>query len=137
MQTVTKPKESDQDVEVRADPVEEQVRTNLNKFITESGYSQQQVADMAGIVQASLGRYCRGENAMPMSALPMLADVLGHSVSDFFQGAPPPGDLESAPAVFVRKRPGIVWTDEDQADTEQYLERIRSRRIKKRSAKKP
>lgn len=128
LQTVTKPKD--------LEPIDDLMRRNLVRFIDESGYSQLQVADMAGIPQANLGRYCRGENAVPANILPVLATVFGRTVSDFFASEPPPGDIESAPPVFLKRRPGATWTDEDQRDADEFLERLRSRRLKKKSTKK-
>lgn len=118
------------------DPVDEQIRRNLVRFIDESGYAQTQVADMSGVPQASLGRYCRGENAIPASALPGLAEVFGRSVSDFFVADPPAADLDNAPPVFLRHRPGATWSEEDQKDADEFLRRVRSRRTKRNSTKR-
>lgn len=128
MQPVTKPKD--------LEPIEELMRRNLVRFISESGYSQNQVADMAGIPQANLGRYCRGENALPARELSPLAAVFGRSEGDFFQASPPPADLDTAPPVFLKRRPGATWTDEDQRDAEEFLEKLRIRRAKKKATKK-
>src|SRR5688572_26872982 len=126
MQPVAKQKE--------LEPVEEQMRRNLEAFIKESGYTANEVADLSGV--ANLGRYLRGENAIPATALPALSEVLGHTPSDFFLANPPPGDLENAPPVFFRRRPGIVWTEDDQKDADEFLRRVRSRRTKKNAPRK-
>jgi transcriptional regulator with XRE-family HTH domain len=61
------------------DVMEERIRENLVRFLADSGYSQNQLADLSGIPQANLGRYLRGENAVPAHALAPLAQVFGCS----------------------------------------------------------
>jgi transcriptional regulator with XRE-family HTH domain len=127
MQTVTKVRD--------LSPNEERIRENLVRFIAESGYTQNAIADMSGVPQASLGRYIRGENAVPADALPMLSEVFGRSIADFFAIDPPPADIESAAPVFIRQRPGVTWTAEDQHDADEFLQKLRARRAKKKVKK--
>lgn len=138
MQPVAKTKEpSDSDGPVRANALEERLRVNLNRFIAQSGYSAQQVADLSGITQASLSRYTRGENALQADALLPLAQVFGRSVEDFYDRDPPPVDKEALEKnfLFLKSRPGFEPTEEDLADFEAFLERARKRREKKQKAK--
>ncbi len=140
MQVVAKTKEqSDTEGPVRADPVEERLRLNLIKFIGESGYSDVQVADLAGITQASLSRYKRGENAVASDALKRLAELFGRSTEDFYQREPPkPLPREEAVArtpMFLRARPEVQLTEEDLSDFEEFLEKVRGRREKKKGKK--
>lgn len=138
MQPVAKTKEQpDDEVPIRASALEERMRVNLLAFIAASGYSAQQVADLAGVTQASLSRYTRGENAIQADVLPALAQVLGRSVEDFYDREPPPlreNLLERFP-VFLKSRPGFEPTEEDLADFDTFLDRVRGRRSKKGKAK--
>ncbi len=122
---------------IRANALEERLRVNLVHFIDESGYSAQQVSDLAGITQASLSRYTRGENALQASAIQPLAQVFGRSVEDFYDRDPPPAkeDLLAKNFLFLRSRPGFEPTEEDLADFEAFMERARTRREKKKSKK--
>lgn len=135
MQAVAKAKEStEDDTPIRANALEERMRVNLLRFIEESGYSAQTVADLTGITQASLSRYTRGENALQASALPALAQVLGRRVEDFYDREPPPldrGALEKS-FLFLKSRPGFEPTEEDLVEFEEFLERARKRREKKK-----
>lgn len=117
------------------DPHDERIRVNLVKFIEESGYSTNTVADLSGIPQANLGRYTRGENAVPASALPALAAVFGRSVNHFYEIDPPPVDIDEAAPVFFRARPGLELSAEDHKDIDETIERIRIRRTKKAKTK--
>lgn len=114
------------------------MRVNLRLFIEQSGYSAQEVADLSGITQASLSRYTRGENAIPGSALPSLAQVLGRKVEDFYDRDPPPIDRDvlARNFLFLKSRPGFEPTEEDLVDFEAFLERARKRREKKKGGGK-
>lgn len=133
MQVVNKSDESP----VRLNAREERARKNLERFITESGYSVTQVADLAGIPQATLSRYVTGKNAISIDVLHPLAEVLGRaSIDDFFNPEPPPqksaAELEAAQPMFARARPGFEPTEEDLADFQNFLRRVQSRREKKK-----
>src|ERR1043165_10082961 len=122
MQVVNKSDESP----VRTNAREEGVRRNLEMFITKSGYSVTQVADLAGIPQATLARYVQGKNAISIEALMPLAEVLGReSVDDFFNPDPPrqktAAELEAAQPMFARSRPGFEPTEEDLADFQELV----------------
>lgn len=137
MQAVAKARDSS-DHPVRENVMEERLRVNLARFITESGYTANQVADMAGIPQATLGRYVRGENAISADVLPSLAAVFGRDIGDFYNANPPPApqNLEEAQPLFFRARPGVTVTAEDLRDWEEFLEKVKTRRAKKLPPKK-
>lgn len=132
MQAVAKVSDSE-DHPIRENAIEERIRRNLAAFIEQSGYSANQVADLAGVPQTTLGRYLRGENAVSVEYLKPLADVFGRRVDDFYdkEPPPPPADLETARPAFLRSRPGVNLTEEDLADFDAFLERLKSRRAKK------
>lgn len=134
MQPVAKTDE--ESTPVRADAVEERLRINLIRFIKESGYSDVQVADLSGIAQASLGRYKRGENAIPSDALKRLAELFGRSTEDFYQRepprAPPREEAVARLPFFLRARPEINITEADIEDFNEFLEKARKRRAKKK-----
>lgn len=142
MQGMAKAKESPgekrpSDAPVRANAREERMRRNLEQFIKDSGYSTTEVADMAGIPQANLGRYTRGDSSIPGDALEPLARVLGReSVDDFYATDPPKqrtrDELEVMQPIFAKSRPGFEPTEEDLRDFEEYLAKVRSRRDKKK-----
>lgn len=135
MQAMTKKDESgDNNVPVRVDAIEERIRVNLNRFLDESGYSITMAADLAGIPQASLSRYIKGENAVPSDVLLPLAQVFGRKIEDFYDRAPPPApkNLEEHAPVFLRSRPGFQLTEEDLSDWNRFLDQIKSRRDKKK-----
>lgn len=139
MHAMAKVKESDEG-SARANPVEERARLNLCQFIRDSGYTATQVADLAGMPQANLGRYMRGDSALSLDVLPRLAEVLGRdSTDDFFKPDPPrqktAAELGEAQPIFAKARPGFSLTEEDLIDFKQYLERVRSRREKKKPRK--
>jgi transcriptional regulator with XRE-family HTH domain len=122
---------------VRENAIEERIRVNLETFIEQSGYSMNQVADLSGIPQASVGRYVRGVNAISAEALKALADVFGRSVNDFYERTPPPppADLQNARPAFLKPRPGVQLSEEDFAEFEEFLTRVQARRAKKSPAK--
>lgn len=125
---------------IRLNAREERARKNLERFIDESGYSVTQVADMAGIAQANLGRYVNGKSPIPIDALIPLAEVLGRdSIEDFFNPEPPKqktkDELASAQPMFARARPGFEPTEEELAEIRETLQRIQSRREKKNKPK--
>ncbi len=128
MDPVASPKDSDPPV--RTNALEERLRVNLIEFIKESGYTASQVADLAGIAQASLGRYTRGENALQADVLKPLAEVFGRTIEDFYDREPPPPkpDLATKHPLFLRSRPGFEPTEEDLKDWDEFLDRVRSRR---------
>lgn len=137
MQAVAKAKDSDESP-VRLNAREERARVNLERFIEASGYSVTQVADMAGIPQASLARYVNGKSPLPLDALPRLAEVLGReSIDDFLSPSPPrqktSAELEAAQPIFAKSRPGFEPTEEDLADFQEYLRKVQARRGKKGS----
>jgi transcriptional regulator with XRE-family HTH domain len=118
------------------DPIEELIRENLEKFIKESGYSQQQVADMAGIPQANFGRYVRGENVVQAGVLKPLAELFGRTVDDFYNPDPPPPNRERVPLLFFKALPGTELTEDDWKDIKELQARVSSRHSKKIPASK-
>lgn len=134
MQAMAKAKDTDEDLS-RGNVMSERIRRNLERFIEESGYSVNQVADLSGVPQATLGRWVRGENAVSLPYLRPLADVFGRRTDDFYEAdpPPPPPDLESRRPVFLRSRPGVELTEDDFADFEVFLEKVKTRRAKKTS----
>lgn len=122
---------------VQANAREEKIRRNLVRFVEESGYSQVQVADLAGMPQATLRRYMIGENAIPADVLEPLAAVFGRNEGDFFQDNPPPApknlqDIDEVSPLFLKSRPGFEPTKEDLEEFQRFLDGVRSRREKKR-----
>lgn len=119
--------------------MEIRIATNLAKFVAESPYSQNQLADMSGVPQATLGRYIRGESAVPAEALLAIAPVLGRSVDHFGMAVPPPApsDLSEAAPVWLKARPDVDLTAEDLAAWEKFLGGLKERRAKKTSTPSP
>lgn len=135
MQAMTKNEDSgDKKVPIRTDVIEERIRVNLNKFLDESGYSITAVADMSGVPQASLARYLKGENAVPSDVLLPLAQVFARKIEDFYDRDPPeaPKNLLDHSPLFLRSRPGYPVTEEDLSDWNAFLDRVKSRRDKKK-----
>lgn len=118
------------------DPIDQRLRENLQKFIAESGYTQNQVADLSGVPQANLSRYLRGENAIPANVLPLLAEALGRDPGDFYAAAPPPANIEDAAPVLFKARPGVELTEEEAREIEELRERMKARRAKKNAARR-
>lgn len=87
------------------DSIEEIMRRNLESFRKEAGYSQAEIAELAGIPSVNYGRYERGENAVPATVLKALADAYGRSVDDFYE-ADPPAPKHEPPTFTLRSRPG-------------------------------
>lgn len=114
------------------DPANDRLRENLARFITESGYTPNTVADLANIPQANLRRYMKGENSIPASILPALAEVFGRQPGDFYAANPPPADIENASPVLFRSRPGIDLSDEEWKKIEDLKADLVSRRKKKK-----
>jgi transcriptional regulator with XRE-family HTH domain len=95
------------------DPMDETIRRNIVKFREETKLSQAQVADLSGVPMGNLSRYERGENAVPASVIPLLAQVFGRDPGDFYRRDPgPPPDDAELDVYFLRVRPG---RDEDAA----------------------
>jgi transcriptional regulator with XRE-family HTH domain len=122
---------------VRLNAREERARKNLERFITESGYSVTQVADLTGIAQATLARYVNGKSPLPFDALQPLVDALGReSILDFQDPNPKPNrhkdELAQAQPIFARARPGFEPTEEDMLDFQDYLKKVQARREKKK-----
>lgn len=134
MQTMAKPRKSGE----RENAIEERMRVNLNRFIEESGYTMTQIADMVGVPQANFGRYTRGEHPITAEMLPALAQVFGRSPNDFYLRDPPPApkDIHDLQPVFLKSRPGFEPTEEDLADWDEFLMRVRARRDKRLGKKK-
>ncbi|MGN6107078.1 MAG: helix-turn-helix domain-containing protein [Kofleriaceae bacterium] len=117
------------------DQIEELIRKNLILFREQANLSQAQLADLSGVPMANLGRYERGDNAVPASTLGALSHVFGRSVADFYQENPPPPPPEDdLPPVFYRVRPGVVLTPDQQAIIQRAFDEVsRERRaLKKR-----
>lgn len=135
IQAMAKTNESQEPLTAR----QERIRRNLAKFIEESGYSVTEVADMAGIAQASLGRWVRGDVvSIPADALQPLADALGRASIDDFNLADPPrqrtkAELALAQPIYSKSRPGYEPTEEDIADFQEYLRKVQARRDKKKT----
>lgn len=119
------------EVPVRDNAMEERIRVNLCRFIEESGMSQVAIADLAGITQASLSRYTRGENAIPADALKPLADAVGRLVDDFFQRDPSQPSPDRVRNFFLRTRPGVEPTEQDLQEFDEYVARAEKRRAAK------
>lgn len=119
------------------DPMDLLIHKNLVKFIEESGYSLNVVADLSGITQASLGRYVRGENDPPASALKPIADALGRTVDDFYQDNPPPPKADKDD-LFFRSRPDAVLSEEIMKEVREFLAKKNAelRDLKKKQTKK-
>jgi transcriptional regulator with XRE-family HTH domain len=122
---------------VRTNSTEEQLRINLVRFVGECGYTANQLADLSGISQATLGRYMRGENAISVDALEPLAMVFGRDVGDFFNPdpPPPPKDLNETSPIMPKRRPGVVLDPEEHRILDEALARIGAHRRKKKLAK--
>jgi transcriptional regulator with XRE-family HTH domain len=122
---------------VRMNPTEEKIRRNLVRFIAESGYSQNQVADMSGVPQANLGRYVRGESAISVDAIELLADVFARPAGDFYldEPPPPPKDLAIVRPVFWRGRPGDDFDAEERRILDAANAEISAHRRKKKMGK--
>lgn len=125
--------------DLQAPPMEERIRLNLTKFVAESGYSVNQIADTLGIPQASFGRYMRGENAVPATLLKPLADFFGRRTDDFFEEAPPPPDPARMDDLFLKTRPDAEIDDEVLREVHAELAKAnqRLRQLKLKSTKKP
>lgn len=135
MQAMTKQRETESDESPeRPDPSEEMIRRNLQSFIAETEYSETAIADMAGIPQANLHRYASGKSKIPAAALGELARVFGRPVGDFFLRIPPPAPSEKpiTAKVWLKTAPDFDLTKEDVVDYESFLERMRTRREKKK-----
>lgn len=117
-------------------PVLETIRRNLNAFIEQSGYSQNQVADMSGIPQASFGRYLRGDHAIPVDYIPILSVVFGVDPGDFYAAKPPSVNIDGACPVLFKSRPGAELDADDWKDIEEIQSRMMARRAKKTAKKK-
>lgn len=112
-------------------PQVEVIRSNLERFIAESGYSVTMVADLSGIPQASLGRYVKGTHALPAEYIQPLAEVFGRAPGDFYTAAPPPADKSTLLPVMFRSRPDVHLTQEDQKDIDELKSKLLARRKKK------
>jgi len=133
---VAKSRETDESPE-RLSAQEERARANLDAWIEASGYTATQVADLAGIPQASLARWLAGKHAIPYGALRPLADALGReSIEEFEMPSPPrqrtKEELALLMPVLGKHRPGAEPTKEDLDDYREYLRRVQSRREKKK-----
>lgn len=90
------------------DPLDKIVRANLKGFRAETGQTQAESAELSGVSLDNLRRYESGETAkVPGTVLQRLAQVYGHPIGDFFLTDPPPGQVDEAPAIFLRTRPGV------------------------------
>ncbi len=137
MQLMAKAKDPDDGSRVREDRMEELMRVNLNKFIEEIGLHAHQVADLSGVSQSALGRQIRGENKVSGKILPALAALFGRSPSDFYAEDPPPRDPNRAFPIVLKHIPGATWSEEDQKDQDEFLEKLKARRAAKTPAPSP
>lgn len=140
MQSVAKANDSDESP-VRLNAREERARRNLQTFIEESGYSVTQVADLAGIPQATLARYVNGKSAIGFEWLQPLADALGRESIEDFQDQTPARqrtkeELETVQPMFAKSRPGFNPTEQDLADFNEFLRKVQSRRGKKQQSRR-
>jgi transcriptional regulator with XRE-family HTH domain len=134
---VAKTRESDENPE-RLSAREERARANVERWIATSGYTITQVADLAGIPQASLARWLTGKHPIPYDAFQPLADALGReSLEDFSSPSPPrqrtKEELALLMPVIGKHRPGAEPTQEDIDDYRDYLRKVQGRREKKKS----
>ena len=115
------------------DLMDETIRKNIIKFREETKLSQAQVADLSGVPMNNLSRYERGENAVPASVIPLLAQVFGRDPGDFYKSTPgPPPDDAELDVYFLRVRPG---RDEDTQVTAEIRAAIARGNEKLRKAK--
>lgn len=66
------------------------IRANCKRFREETGWTQQELAERAGLVVASVARYESGKSTPDRDAMRKLATVLGRRVEDFYATNPPP-----------------------------------------------
>lgn len=135
LQAVAKTKESDESP-MRLDAIQERARLNLEAWIEASGYSVTQVADLAGIPQASLGRYVNGKSPVPFEHMPALAEVFGReTIADFSDPTPTRPltgeELLLKQPMFAKARPGLALSEEDRIEFKKYVAGVEARRAKK------
>lgn len=61
----------------------------IMEFRTAADMRQRQVADALGVSAAQLQKYERGSNCLKASSLPILADLFGRRIDEFFDPASP------------------------------------------------
>jgi len=68
----------------------ETIRVNCKRFRDELGWTQQELAERAGLVVASIARYEAGKSTPDRDAMRKLATIMSRSVEDFYSPTPPP-----------------------------------------------
>ena len=71
----------------RPDPIDVLVGNNVRILRLEKGFSQSDLAERLGITFQQIQKYEKGINRIGSSRLARLSQVLGVSVSRFFQGS--------------------------------------------------
>ena len=62
----------------------------------ERGITQMQLAEMLGVSQQAMNSFEKGRRRVPVSALPVIARVLGHSVDALIDDSTPAAQLSTA-----------------------------------------
>lgn len=70
----------------RATDIDKQIGVKIRERRILSGLNQKQLAERVGITYQQLNKYERGHNRVSAGRLHQIAEVLGTSISDFFEG---------------------------------------------------
>ncbi len=72
------------------DEVRENVAENVNRFLGEKGWTQQDLADKSGESLRNIGRICRAENVVRVGLLARCAEALGVNLDRLIDSPPTP-----------------------------------------------
>lgn len=97
----------DDETEAR-NPEDELARENLIKFRVESGLTQSQAAEMAGLAVNTIASYESGRRGLPkMSTTKRLMDIFGRRLGDIYEVNPPPINLAAVKPYSLRILPHV------------------------------
>ncbi|MFR0557011.1 helix-turn-helix domain-containing protein [Pseudoscardovia radai] len=79
----------------------EQLGTRMRELMQQNGYSQKQLAELAGLTEATVSRYVSGEREPKAETLADIATAL-HTSTDYLLGRESSSDLDSAYTILAR-----------------------------------
>lgn len=64
--------------------IRERIRANLERYISESGYTQKEVAERLGVSQSSVTNWVKGKNSPDVNLVMPICNLLNITVGQFY-----------------------------------------------------
>lgn len=113
--------------------IRERIRASLERYISESGYTQKEIAERLGVSQSSVTNWVKGKNSPDANLVMPICNLLNITVGQFYgeeETRKSPSTTEAAPGEDTLKMledlnnflVGIGYIGEDDDLTDQQLD---------------